>query len=108
MTDGRKTPDNPSSRRTSKHPAPAPGAPATTQSVLELIGRTPLGRLSRMEAAGGAGVWGEAEFINAAGSVKDRPSLYMIEAAEKAGLLSAGATLVEATSGNTGISLAMI
>ena len=108
MTDGRKTTDNPSSRRASKNPTASVGAPPPAQSVLELIGRTPLVRLSRMEAAGGAHVWGKAEFMNPAGSVKDRPSLFMIEAAEKAGLLAAGATLVEATSGNTGISLAMI
>jgi cysteine synthase len=78
------------------------------QSVLELVGRTPLVRLTRMEAAGGAAVWGKAEFMNPAGSVKDRPALFMVEAAEKDGRLKAGATLVEATSGNTGISLAMI
>jgi cysteine synthase A len=108
MTDGRKTTDNPSPRRVSKSPPSSVGAPPAAQSVLELIGRTPLVRLSRMEAAGGAHVWGKAEFMNPAGSVKDRPSLFMIEAAEKAGLLAAGATLVEATSGNTGISLAMI
>jgi cysteine synthase A len=77
-------------------------------SVLELVGRTPLLRLSRVEPSGGASVWGKAEFMNPAGSVKDRPALSMIEAAEKVGRLEPGATLVEATSGNTGISLAMI
>jgi len=78
------------------------------QSVLELIGRTPLVRLSRMETQPSASVWGKAEFLNPAGSVKDRPALSMIQAAEAAGRLQPGATLVEATSGNTGISLAMI
>ena len=78
------------------------------ESVLELIGRTPLVRLARMETAPSARVWGKAEFLNPAGSVKDRPALSMIQAAEASGKLSPGATLIEATSGNTGISLAMI
>jgi cysteine synthase A len=88
--------------------APARVAAPVAQNVLELIGQTPLVRLSRIEAAPGASVWGKAEFMNPAGSVKDRPALFMIRAAEEAGHLRAGATLVEATSGNTGISLAMI
>ena len=78
------------------------------RNVLELIGRTPLVRLERMEAPGSARLWGKAEFLNPAGSVKDRPALSMIRAAEAAGALQPGATLIEATSGNTGISLAMI
>lgn len=78
------------------------------ESVLELIGRTPLVRLARMETAPSARVWGKAEFLNPAGSVKDRPALSMIQAAETSGKLKPGATLIEATSGNTGISLAMI
>jgi cysteine synthase A len=78
------------------------------ENVLELIGRTPLVRLARMETAPSARVWGKAEFLNPAGSVKDRPALSMIQAAEAAGKLQPGATLIEATSGNTGISLAMI
>src|SRR6478752_9472009 len=76
--------------------------------VLGLIEKTPLVRLARVSPAGGATVWGKAEFVNPAGSVKDRPALSMILAAEKSGELKPGATLVEATSGNTGISLAMI
>jgi cysteine synthase A len=86
--------------------AESPGSVA--QSVLEVIGRTPLVRLARMEMAASASVWGKAEFLNPAGSVKDRPALSMIQAAEASGRLQPGATLVEATSGNTGISLAMI
>jgi cysteine synthase len=78
------------------------------QSVLEVIGSTPLVRLTRMELPPSGRVWGKAEFLNPAGSVKDRPALSMIQAAEAAGQLQAGATLIEATSGNTGISLAMI
>jgi cysteine synthase A len=69
---------------------------------------TPLVRLSRVESTPGAQLWGKAEFMNPAGSVKDRPALSMIEAAEATGQLGPGSTIVEATSGNTGISLAMI
>jgi len=76
--------------------------------VLGLIEKTPLVRLARLSPQGGATVWAKAEFVNPAGSVKDRPALSMILAAEKSGELEPGATLVEATSGNTGISLAMI
>lgn len=76
--------------------------------VTGLIGRTPMVRLGRVAAAGGARVWAKLEFRNPAASVKDRPALAMVLAAEQAGELQPGATLVEATSGNTGISLAMI
>jgi cysteine synthase A len=107
MTEGRNRAENSSSRRGSQQPPSLTAAPVA-QSVLELIGRTPLVRLSRVEPPGGACVWGKAEFMNPAGSVKDRPALYMIEAAEKSGRLKPGALIVEATSGNTGISLAMI
>ncbi|MEM6961113.1 MAG: cysteine synthase A [Myxococcota bacterium] len=77
-------------------------------SVLELVGNTPLIRLSRLFPASGAEVCGKLESQNPAGSVKDRPALAMIDEAEKQGLLSRRATIIEATSGNTGISLAMI
>jgi cysteine synthase A len=76
--------------------------------ALGLIANTPLVRLGRVGPAGGATVWAKAELLNPAGSVKDRPALSMILEAERAGKLGEGATLVEATSGNTGISLAMI
>ncbi|HMJ15903.1 MAG TPA: cysteine synthase A [Polyangiaceae bacterium] len=76
--------------------------------VLGLIGSTPLVRLGRVSPSGGAVVWAKAEFMNPAGSVKDRPALAMILAAEAQGTIKSGSTLVEATSGNTGISLAMI
>src|ERR1700754_4227059 len=76
--------------------------------VLGLIEKTPLVRLARVSPKGGATVWAKAEFVNPAGSVKDRPALSMILEAERAGALKPGATIVEATSGNTGISLAMI
>jgi cysteine synthase A len=77
-------------------------------SVLDLVGRTPLVRLARLSPSGGASVVGKLESKNPGGSVKDRPALAMVEAAERAGQLVPGATLIEATSGNTGISLAMI
>lgn len=72
----------------------------------ELVGRTPLVRLAHLSPRRGAEVCAKLERNNAAGSVKDRPALYMIEAAEAANRLQRGATIVEATSGNTGISLA--
>ncbi len=76
--------------------------------VLGLVGATPLVRLSRVSPEGGATIWAKAELLNPGGSVKDRPALSMVLAAERDGKLSPAATLVEATSGNTGISLAMI
>lgn len=76
--------------------------------VLGLIGRTPLVRLARLSPEGGALVWAKCELDNAGGSVKDRPALSMILTAERDGRLAPEATLIEATSGNTGISLAMI
>src|SRR5262245_39033184 len=75
--------------------------------ALSLIAMTPLVRLARV-APSGAELFAKVEFMNPAGSVKDRPALAMILAAERAGKLKAGAVIVEATSGNTGISLAMI
>jgi cysteine synthase A len=83
-------------------------AQAVAESVLEIVGRTPLVRLKRVVPRGGAGVIVKLESQNPGGSVKDRPALAMIEAAERDGTIRAGAVIVEATSGNTGISLAMI
>ena len=77
-------------------------------NVLELIGATPIVRLSRVVEEGGAQVWGKLEAVNPGGSVKDRIALAMVEAAEEQGLLKPGGTIVEPTSGNTGIGLAMI
>ena len=83
--------------------------PGIADSVLDLIGRTPLVRLHRIAAtAGGAELLGKYEVFNPGGSVKDRIARAMIEAAEAAGALAPGATLVEPTSGNTGIGLAMV
>ena len=76
--------------------------------LLDLVGRTPLVRLARLSPKRGAEVCGKLERNNPAGSVKDRPALTMIRAAEEAGQIAEGSTIVEATSGNTGISLAAI
>jgi cysteine synthase A len=77
-------------------------------NALELIGNTPLVRLERVTPPGHAEVLGKVEARNPAGSVKDRIALSMIEDAEKKGLLKPGGTIVEPTSGNTGIGLAMV
>ena len=76
--------------------------------ILQLIGATPILRLNRVVASGGAEVWGKFEAANPGGSVKDRIALAMIEAAERSGELAPGGTIVEPTSGNTGIGLAMV
>ncbi len=77
-------------------------------SVFDLVGDTPLVRLAHVEEQGGAEIWAKLEARNPGGSVKDRPARAMILAAESSGQLRAGSTIVEATSGNTGISLAML
>ena len=77
-------------------------------SVLDAIGRTPLVRLNRLPTPGGARVAAKLESVNPGGSVKDRIAAAMIEDAEQRGLLRPGATIVEPTSGNTGIGLAMV
>jgi cysteine synthase A len=75
---------------------------------LDLIGNTPIVRLNKLAPDGAAEVWAKLEGANPGGSVKDRPSLAMIEAAERTGKLKKGMTIVEPTSGNTGIGLAMV
>lgn len=76
--------------------------------VATLIGQTPLVRLKKLSPAGGAEVCAKLEGKNPGGSVKDRPALAMLSAAEASGAIAPGSTMVEATSGNTGISLAML
>jgi cysteine synthase A len=88
--------------------ATAPARPKLAGSVLELVGGTPLVRLNRIPNAAGAIVLAKVESLNPGGSVKDRIALAMVEDAERRGLLKAGATLMEPTSGNTGIGLAMV
>jgi cysteine synthase A len=72
------------------------------------VGNTPLIRINSVSEATGCEILGKAEFLNPGGSVKDRAALYIIEDAEKQGLLSPGGTVVEGTAGNTGIGLAHI
>jgi cystathionine beta-synthase len=76
-------------------------------SVLELIGETPVVRLSRLEPELRTPLVAKVEFLNPGGSIKDRPALAMIEAAEREGKLRPGGTIIEPTSGNTGLGLAM-
>jgi cystathionine beta-synthase len=87
-----------------------PRKPATVLSATELIGNSPLVRLNKLPQSLGieADIYVKAEFFNAGGSVKDRIALRMIEEAEKSGRIKPGDTLIEPTSGNTGIGLALV
>lgn len=76
--------------------------------ILDLIGQTPLLRINRLPEKGSAEIWAKLEWYNIGGSVKDRMAKYLIEYAESAGLVDRNKTILEATSGNTGIALAMI
>ncbi|OPX09945.1 cysteine synthase A [Mycobacterium sp. AT1] len=78
------------------------------ENVSELVGRTPLVRLNRLTDGLGAQVVAKLEFYNPANSVKDRIGVAIVDAAEQSGELKPGGTIVEATSGNTGIALAMV
>ena len=78
------------------------------KNILDLIGNTPMLKLVKLAAEGHAEVWAKLEGFNPGGSVKDRPALEMIEDAEKKGRLKKGMKIVEPTSGNTGIGLAMV
>ena len=78
------------------------------KTILEKVGGTPLVEISNKLNKGGARVLAKVEFFNPGGSVKDRIALAMVEDAEKRGVLKPGATLVEPTSGNTGVGLALV
>jgi cysteine synthase len=78
------------------------------KQITELIGRTPLVRLNQLSPEGGATIYAKVESFNPGGSVKDRICLNMINEAERQGKLKPGGTIVEPTSGNTGIGLALI
>ena len=82
---------------------PAP----VVDTVLDLVGETPVVRLRFLSPSGGATVWGKCEHLNPGGSVKDRICIAMIEDAEREGRIQPGDTIVEPTSGNTGIGLAL-
>ena len=91
----------------SKRPSPG-GHPTFANSVLDLIGGTPIVRLRRLGEPGAAAVWAKMEQANPGGSVKDRICLAMVEEAERSGELRPGGVVVEPTSGNTGIGLALV
>ncbi len=80
----------------------------TSSSVLDLIGRTPLLRLGRLSPVSAVEIYAKAEFLNPGGSVKDRAASAIIADGERTGRLHAGVTILDATSGNTGIAYAMI
>ena len=77
-------------------------------NILQTIGNTPIVRLNKVDNTHAASLWAKLESFNPGGSVKDRPALRMIEDAEQRGVLKPGDTIVEPTSGNTGIGLAMV
>src|SRR5579859_1979136 len=77
-------------------------------NITQLVGSTPMLRLGRIVPAIAAGLFAKLEFLNPGGSVKDRAALGMILDAEARGLLQQGATIIEATAGNTGVGLALI
>jgi cysteine synthase A len=81
---------------------------SVARSPLDLIGHTPVVRLNRIPAPNDAEIWAKLESYNPGGSVKDRICLAMIEQAEKSGRVKPGDTIVEPTSGNTGIGLALV
>ncbi len=78
------------------------------QSITEMIGNTPMIRIRKLLKPRSADVYAKLEWFNIGGSVKDRTALSLIETAEAAGVLRKGKTIIEATSGNTGIALAML
>ncbi len=82
--------------------------PAIVDNVLDTIGNTPLVRIRRSQGAVKAEVLGKVEGFNPGHSAKDRVALYMVEKAEREGKITEGATIIEATSGNTGFSLATV
>lgn len=87
--------------------APFFGAPMKADNILQTIGNTPAIRINRILGAN-AQVWIKSERGNPGGSIKDRIALAMVEAAEKSGVLKPGGTIIEPTSGNTGVGLALV
>lgn len=78
------------------------------RNILGLIGNTPLVRITHMVQDNSAEIWAKLEGLNPGGSVKDRIALFMVEEAERQGILKPGNTIIEPTSGNTGIGLALV
>src|SRR5829696_2335684 len=89
-------------------PPPPPPVPEMAESVLDLVGNTPIVKLPRLTAGLACTIAVKLETTNPGGSSKDRPAVAMIDAAERAGLLQPGGTIVEPTSGNTGVGLAIV
>src|SRR5512141_2487482 len=85
-----------------------PGEMQVADSILDLVGNTPLVRLRRVGRDLACQLLAKVEMVNPGGSVKDRPAIAMIDAAERDGLLAPGGTIVEPTSGNTGVGLAIV
>src|ERR1700757_4101079 len=81
---------------------------SVARSPLDLVGHTPVVKLNRLTGENDAQVWAKLENYNPGGSVKDRICLSMVEAAEREGRIKPGDTIVEPTSGNTGIGLALV
>jgi cystathionine beta-synthase len=79
----------------------------STRNILDTVGNTPLVRLANITKGIRPVLWAKLEYFNPTGSVKDRMALYMVEDAERSGLLKPGGTIVEGSSGNTGAALAM-
>lgn len=84
------------------------GARGIKESLLETIGNTPLVRLNNISENPGTKIYAKLEFMNPGGSVKDRTALFMIDDAEKRGVLKKNGTIIEPTAGNTGIGLALV
>ena len=84
------------------------GAGEINNNVLETIGNTPLVKLNNITKSVKAKIYAKLEFMNPGGSIKDRMALYMIEDAERKGLLKSGGNIIENTSGNTGVGLAIV
>jgi cystathionine beta-synthase len=86
----------------------APAEPQIADSLLDLVGNTPLVRLGRVGGDLRCRLVAKLEMVNPGGSIKDRPAIAMIDAAEREGLLQPGGTIIEPTSGNTGVGLAIV
>lgn len=82
--------------------------PRSSSSILDFVGNTPMMKLDVAQGGRTSSIYAKLEFMNPSGSIKDRIAKYIVEQAEVKGLLKPGYTIVEATSGNTGIALSMV